>query len=151
MRYKIIAIVLVLAFLLPFYSAKAIGEFPFGGKIVYSKATICYLDASFTRFLGFTGFTAIPVPVIILVTERAGITKTLAYISYGPLLKFLRISFIQPPYAWYHLYPAGAQALGKYVPIPAIPWTAPGGAGSQCVALFYRNTNIITKIGTSLF
>src|SRR3989344_731360 len=129
MRYNILIIVLVFAMLLPFYPARAVG-LNFGGRIVYSNWTICWIGP-------------VPVPVDIIVVERTGITTTLAYIGYAPLLRLLGISPVE--YLWYKMWPAGSQSLGKYIPVPSriLRWTinplTPSQDGSQCVAVFYRN------------
>lgn len=107
--------------------AQAVGLY-FGGKILASQLRTCWIQA---------GPLPIPVPMQALYLGPPSY-KTVVYIWYAPILQLFHIT--TSIYNFGQFYHAGPSVIGQYVPVP-IPWTA---------CEFYP-TNIITKIGTSLF
>ncbi len=131
MRLKIVCLVLIVVLMAPFFPAKAaLPTLPFGGKIVSSMYRTCNI---------YIGIATVPFPLQVMRIYRAGVPKTIVYPYYALLLQIFGIT--TSIYSYAQIYRAGPNVLGQYVPAP-IPWV-------DCPDLY--PTNIITKIGTSLF
>lgn len=109
--------------------AQAIG-LNFGGKILSSQFRICKIPAPPPIFF-------IPVPMQVLYLGAPSY-KVVEYIWYAPILQLFHVT--TTVYNFGNFVLGHPSVIGQYIPV-TIPWY-------DCE--FYP-TNIITKIGTSLF
>ncbi len=130
MRRTILTFLILTVFVFPFYPAQAVG-LNFGGRITSSQFRVCNL---------YVGVATIPFPLQVMRVYRTGaVPITIVYPYYALLLQLFGVT--TTIYSYGTIYRAGPNVLGQYVPAP-IPWI-------NCPDLI--PTNIITKIGTSLF
>lgn len=128
---KILTIILIVALLGIFAAPRptnAVGLY-FGGKILASYPRVCLFPL---------GIIPIPVPMQVIYVGAPSYNN-FVYIWYSVILQAFGVytSF----YLYGQFYHAGPSVLGQYLPGP-IPWI-------NCPDL--SPTNIITKLGTSLF